>query len=144
VVRKYKVTDDLVAGIRGAPFSHAALLDRSQWRVIESDGAHGVATTPLAQFIHDSHRILLIRPKWSVGGEGAAAVARAAGWLGLGYDFLGLLGFDVPRRFYCSELAVVAYPASKRENPPLPRPVAPDQLCFYGRILRDTGPPGAE
>jgi len=138
VVRKYHHTDNFIATVRNAPLSHAAVLDLKNQRVVEAT-AMGTHVTPLAELIADSHRLLLIRPKWANPANREAAVERATALVGKKYDFLGLLGGNVKDRYYCSELALTIYQPFQKRDDIIPHPVAPDQLYFYGRILYDTG-----
>ena len=100
VIRGYHVTDNMVSAVTGTPWSHAAVLDLDNDRVIEAE-APGVHFTPLAAFVAKSHRLLLVRPLWSNEKTAPEALARARSSVGKGYDFLGLTGVDVPERFYC-------------------------------------------
>ncbi len=138
VVRQYHATDNFVATVRNCPFSHAAVLLLREQAVIEST-ASGVHQTPLTEFIDRSHRILLIRPKWAETTTQPAVVAKAKSLCGKPYDFLGLVGLDVPDRYYCSELVMALYQPQQTKMDRIPHPVAPDQLYYYGKILYDTG-----
>jgi len=140
VIRGYHATDNLVAAVTNKPFSHAAVLDPERGEVVEAE-AHGVHTSTLAAFVAKSHRLLLIRPVWA--GEeasAAAAVAKARSLVGRQYDFLGLIGLNVPDTYYCSELALEVYRPYIRPRDVVPRPIEPGQLHHYGRILFDSGP----
>jgi Permuted papain-like amidase enzyme, YaeF/YiiX, C92 family len=140
VIRGYHATDHLVSVATNTPWSHAAVLDADNDRVIEAE-SQGVHFSPLSEFVGKSHRLLLIRPSWATEKTAGDAVLRARALVGKGYDFLGLAGIDIPERFYCSELAVAVYrphiPGAER----IPRPVAPSQLHYWGRILYDSGNP---
>jgi len=138
VIRGYHVTDNLVATITNSPFSHAAVLDSEHDSVIEAESP-GVHVTPLADFVAKSHRLLLIRPVWSTQARSEAAVATARKVVGRPYDFLGLVGMDIPDRYYCSGLAIEIYRPYIRENDLVPRPVEPGHLHYWGRILYDSG-----
>ena len=140
VIRGYHLTDHMVSLATSTPWSHAAVLDMERDQVIEAE-AIGVHTTPLAGFVAKSHRLLLMRPNWSGGKASAEALLKARGFVGKRYDFLGLIGVDVPERFYCSELAVAVYQPHIPAGILIPRPVAPAQLHFWGRILYDSGDP---
>lgn len=143
VVRGYHLSDDLVATLTNKPFSHAAVLDLEGDRVIEAESI-GVHFTPLAEFVARSHRLMLVRPMWADERSREAAVSKARAVVGRPYDFLGLIGLDVPDRFYCSGLAVEIYRPLIRERDLVPHPVEPGQLHYWGRILFDSGPaPGA-
>jgi hypothetical protein len=140
VIRGYHVTDNMVSALTGTPWSHAAVLDLDNSRVIEAE-APGVHFSSLSDFVAKSHRLLLVRPVWSNEKTAPEALERARAFVGKGYDFLGLAGIDVPERFYCSELAVAAYRPYIPAGQWIPRPVAPSQLHYWGRILYDSGAP---
>ena len=140
VIRGYHATDHLVSVATNTPWSHAAVLDMDRDQVIEAEGK-GVHTTPLPEFIAKSHRLMLVRANWATDKSSPEAVRNARGWVGKGYDFLGLAGLSIPDRFYCSELAVAAYRAYIPKSTYIPRPVAPSQLHYWGRILYDSGDP---
>ena len=138
VIRGYHATDNFVATVTNKPFSHAAVLDLDRDRVIEAE-AQGVHESTLAQFVAKSHRLLLIRPMWAGPESSAAALAKARSLVGRPYDFLGLIGIDVPDRFYCSELTLEVYRPFIRPGDVVPRPVEPGQLYYWGRVLYDSG-----
>jgi permuted papain-like amidase YaeF/Yiix C92 family enzyme len=138
VIRGYHLSDNLVASLTNKPFSHAAVLDRENDSVIEAE-AQGVHVTALPDFVAKSHRLLLIRPIWSTAASGEAAVRKARAVVGRPYDFLGLIGLDIPERFYCSGLTVEVYRPFIHDADLVPRPVEPGQLHYWGRILYDSG-----
>ena len=138
VIRGYHLTDHFVATVTNNPFSHAAVLDIERDRVIEAE-SKGIHFTPLADFVAKSHRLMLIRPMWSGAESGTAALAKARSLVGRQYDFLGLIGVDIPDRYYCSELTLEVYrPFIAREDV-VPRPVEPGKLHYWGRVLYDSG-----
>ncbi len=144
VTRGYKAGDVLVAGATTTPLSHAALLDRTRWEVIEAE-AEGVHRTDLWKFVHNAHRLILIRPIWSTEKRGPRAVAKARGLVGSGYDLPGIFGINCPGRFYCSELVVHVYEEFQRESDRVPHVIEPGQLYLWGKVLLDTRPrDGAE
>ena len=140
VARGFHVTDDMVATLTNMPFSHAAVLDRDSDQVIEAESV-GVHVTPLAAFVSKSQRVMLVRPIWAQAEVAAAAIAiaKARSLVGRPYDFLGLVGLSIPNQYYCSELAVEIYRPFIRPDDVVPRPVAPGQLHYWGRILFDSG-----
>ena len=139
VIRGYHLSDHFVATVTNSPFSHAAVLDLGRGEAIEAE-AKGIHATPLAEFVAKSHRVLLVRPMWGDAAEARVALAKARGWLGRPYDFLGLVGLDVPERFYCTELAIEAYRSLVPAAESIPRPIEPGKLHYWGRILYDSGP----
>jgi uncharacterized protein YycO len=138
VARGYHATDNMVASLTNMPFSHAAVLDRDSDQVIEAESI-GVHTTPLAQFVAKSQRVMLVRPVWADASNAMAATVKARSLVGRPYDFLGLVGVSVPDEYYCSELAIEIYRPFVRREDIIPRPVAPGQLHYWGRIVFDSG-----
>jgi uncharacterized protein YycO len=140
VIRGYHATDNMVSVATTTPWSHAAVLDKDHDQVVEAEGK-GVHTTPLAEFVAKSHRLMLVRSNWATEKSSAEAVRNARNWVGKAYNFLGLAGLDIPDRYYCSELAVAVYRGSVPSGTYIPRPVTPAQLHYWGRILYDSGEP---
>ena len=140
VIRGYHATDNFVSVVTDTPWSHAAVLDLENDQVIEAEG-QGVHTSPLPQFVARSHRLLVVRPAWAGEKASADALRKARALVGKGYDFLGLVGLNVPERYYCSELAIAVYRGHIPPTEHIPRPVAPSQLHYWGKILYDSGNP---
>lgn len=139
VVRGLTGPDHFIAAATNMPLSHAALYDKEFDSVIEAL-KDGVRRTPLEKFVAKTQRILIIRPVWSNPETAPAAVARARGWLGAGYNYTGLAALGLPGRYYCTQLAVLAYAPDKRGPNPIPRVIAPGQMYHWGRIIYDSGP----
>ncbi|MBI3132541.1 MAG: hypothetical protein HYZ13_14595 [Acidobacteria bacterium] len=140
VIRGYHATDNLVSAATNAPFSHVAVLDPDKGQVIEAEGK-GLHTTPLPEFMKKAHRLILMRPQWATGPDRQlAAVEKARGYVGRGYDFSGLVGINVPDRFYCSELAVAIYAPHATRKDHLPPVLPPADMHFWATILWDSGP----
>ena len=140
VIRGYHATDNMVSVATNTPWSHAAVLDKDRDQVVEAEGK-GVHTTSLADFVSKSHRLLLVRSNWATDKSSVEAVLNARRWVGKGYDFLGVIGLDIPDRYYCSELAIAVYRPHIPSGTYVPRPVTPAQLHYWGRILYDSGEP---
>jgi hypothetical protein len=140
VIRGYHATDNLVSVVTDTPWTHAAVLDLENDQVIEAEGK-GVHTSPLPEFVARSHRLLVVRPAWASGNASTDALNKARTFVGKGYDFLGLVGLNVPERYYCSELAIAAYKGHIPHAEHIPHPVAPSQLHYWGKILYDSGNP---
>ena len=138
VVRGYKATDNLIVAATNMPLSHAAVVDREAGEIIEAT-AKGVGVVALRDFVHHTHRVLVIRPKWWTPARGQKAVAESRRLVGRPYDFLGVIGAQVDDRYYCSELAVEAYRPWHAENEHLPGVIEPGQMFFWGTILYDSG-----
>ena len=139
VVRSYTTAGDAITALTDMPVSHAAVLDLTHDQVIEAD-AHGVHSTKLEKLVDESHRVLLLRPRWSDHRTGREAAATAAGLIGKEYDFAGLVGADDPDKYYCSELALAAWRKHIGKELEVPAVVAPGQLYFWARVLWDSGP----
>jgi hypothetical protein len=140
VIRGYHATDHLVSALTNSPFSHAAVLDPDRGQVIEAEGK-GLHATPLAEFMKKAHRLMLVRAQWATTPERQeAAAVQARSLLGRPYDFSGLLGINVPDRYYCSELALAVYGGLvSRTRDHLPPVVPPDQLHYWGTVIWDSG-----
>ncbi|HJV21793.1 MAG TPA: YiiX/YebB-like N1pC/P60 family cysteine hydrolase [Holophagaceae bacterium] len=140
VIRGYHATDNVVALATNAPFSHVAVLDPEKDQVIEAEGK-GLHVTPLPEFMKKAHRLILMRSQWATSPERQrAAVEKARGYVGRGYDFTGLVGLNVPDRFYCSELAVAVYGPHAHRKEHLPPVLPPADMHFWATILWDSGP----
>lgn len=139
VTRGYHAADTLVSNITGIPLSHVGVYDQKQDKVIEAEGK-GVHTSSLYEFIDKSHRLILIRPRWSTPLTRDKAVDNARELVGKSYDFLGTIGFNFPSSYYCSELAVVIYKQWHKPSDELPTVIKPGELYLYGRILYDSLP----
>jgi hypothetical protein len=139
VIRGYHLSDHFVATVTNAPFSHAAMLDLERGEVIEAE-AKGIHVTPLEEFVAKSHRLMLVRPMWGDAAGAKAALARARGLVGREYDFLGLIGVNIPDRYYCTELTLEAYRPLIPATELIPRPIEPGKLHYWGRVLYDSGP----
>ncbi len=137
VSRGYHLGDDIIAIATNSPLSHASVLDHDGEQVIEAIGK-GVVQSALEPFLHESHRVQLIRPSgWSRDG-GAAAVARARTAIGKGYDFLGIVGAPSSKHFYCSELALWSMQTPVDRLGPH-RVLHPRDLGHHGEVLFDSG-----
>ncbi|MBW1643551.1 MAG: hypothetical protein JRJ76_11990 [Deltaproteobacteria bacterium] len=139
VTRGYHAADTLVSNVTGISLSHVGVYDQKQDLVIEAEGK-GVHTTSLYEFIDKSHRLILIRPRWSTTQTRDKAVENARALVGKSYDFLGTIGFDSPSSYYCSELAVMIYQEWHKPSDQLPTVIKPGELYLYGSILYDTLP----
>ncbi len=138
VVRGTHIGDQVVAAGSAAQLTHAAVYDREHDQIIEAVGA-GVHPEPLRELIAQSWRVQIIEPRGYTPEEGEAAVERARSRIGFRYDWLGTLGAQSDRRFYCTELALDAYRA--RERGWMPEGVIhPEHMTRFGRLVFDSGP----
>jgi hypothetical protein len=138
VIRGYHASDNLVSSLTNMPFSHVAVLDADRDEVIEAESPR-VHTESLQAFVVKSQRLMLVRPVWSAADAGTIALAKARTLVNRPYDFLGVVGLDIPDQYYCSELAIEIYRPFVRREDIVPRPVAPGQLHYWGRVLFDSG-----
>lgn len=141
VSRGVHYTDNFVAAMSNAPFSHAAIYDADTDEVIEAEN-QGVHVTKLADFIAKSQRVMVIRPQWATPDNSTQAVQLARSWIGKGYNLSGLVGLNMPDRYYCTQLVIAAYKPTMTEKPdnPIPWVIKPSQMHHWGRIMYDTGP----
>ena len=140
VIRGLHRSDDAVAALTNMPLSHAGLLDLERRQVIEAESV-GVHASALDVFVGKAERLLVVRPVWSSEATAHRAIERARILVGSNYDYLGLIGLNVPDRYYCTELVLSVYlPAAMKTANPFPPVVAPGQLYHWGTILYDSGP----
>lgn len=142
VTRGYHPGDDTVAIATQSPLSHASVLDLETMEVVEAVG-DGVRVTGLDKFLRETHRMLLIEPNGWTADAGQAAVAKARGQVGHGYDFLGVLGAPDDKRWYCSELAAWSMGIEVDRKGPL-RVLHPRDMHKLGTVLFDSGARDAE
>ena len=116
----------------------SVIVDMERQEVIEAVGK-GVGVMTLRKRIHEAHRVLLVRPKWWTPERGKAATAIARTKVGSNYDFLGTVGVDDPKRYYCTELATRVYSAYFSKNEHFPTVVEPGHMYLYGKVLYDSG-----
>jgi hypothetical protein len=137
--RGYALLSDVIVALTpGDAISHAAIYDAETQTVIEAvDPA--VREQPVANYIRGAHRIVVLRPSGLSPAERRAAVLRARGAIGTGFDHRGFIGWDDESRFYCSEFVVWAISARER-GLPVDALVIPGQLDRYGTVVLDTGP----
>ena len=140
VLRGYHATDNLVAAATNQPFSHVAILDVGNDRVIEAM-AEGVRTMDLRERLHESHHVMVMRPRWWNEASGQFAIAEAIAALDADYDLFGTVGLGSRESFYCSELALHIYraqdgliPADER----IPGVIEPGHMYLWGDIVYDS------
>ena len=139
VIRGYHSTDNLVSNMTGIPISHVGILNLESSRVIEAEGM-GVHVTPLDEFIDKSFRLLIIRPRWRTDANAGTAWETANRLVGSDYDFLGTIGFNFPKKYYCSELAIYMYKDWYSGKEKFPTVIKPGELYLYGNVLYDSLP----
>ncbi|MEZ4403868.1 MAG: YiiX/YebB-like N1pC/P60 family cysteine hydrolase [Kofleriaceae bacterium] len=139
--RGYAVLSDVIVTVTGGPaMSHAAIYDGETGTLIDAVSS-GVREVPADRFINASHHWMIIRPANRSAAERRAAVLRARGAIGTGFDFTGFVGLDDPDRFYCSEL--VAWALDVRDDVFLEDVlVAPGELTAVGPVVFDSGERG--
>ena len=137
VLRGYHQTDHLVAAATNQPFSHVAILDMERDSVVEAIGS-GIQKMGLRDRLHESHHVMVIRPRWSKEEHLEAVVAQARSRIGGSYDFLGTVGVGTAESFYCSELAVHIYRPYFEGDEQLPGVLEPGHMYLWGKILYDS------
>ena len=138
VVRGTHIGDQIVAAATAAKLSHAAVFDAERGEVIEAVG-RGVVRTPLRELLAQAQRLLIVRPRDYTPEAGKKAVERARAVIGHRYDWLGTVGAQSDRRFYCTELCVYAYDARKLgwiDD----GVVLPEKVPELGEVVFDSGP----
>jgi hypothetical protein len=133
----YLVGDAISKFTRGEDFSHAAIYDADKKTVIEAVGS-GVREIDLEEFLHRNHHIALVRPNNMTPADRKAALERARSQLGKPFDNAGMLGFDDPQAFYCSELVSWASQTGAR-NKEQERVMTPANLLKYGTVVYWSG-----
>ena len=139
VVRGYRSAGNLVANVTGIDLSHAGVINMETKQVIEAIG-EGIIVTDLDVFIHRSYRLLIIRPRWWQQDNGQTAWENASKLKGKSYDFLGTIGFDSPKKYYCTELAVEIYKKWFKGNEKFPSVIKPGEMYLYGQVIYDSLP----
>jgi len=99
----------------------------------------GVRVTPLRALIGQAHRMQIVRPAGWTPEAGRAAVARARGYVGRKYDWLGLVAAQDDKRFYCTELAVDCY-GGRKAGWKLGPIIFPAAMASLGTLVFDSGP----
>ncbi len=141
VLRGYHQTDNLVATATNQPFSHVAILDVEHDRVVEAM-AEGVRFMDLRDRLHESHHVMVMRPRWSTPVNAEAAIAEARSAVGTPYDMFGTVGVGSGERFYCSELAIHIYRGFFTGDEQLSGVIEPGHMYLWGEILYDSRPRG--
>jgi len=139
VIRGYHAVDNLVSNATGIPISHVAVFDSQLQIVIEAEGK-GIHESSLSEFVDKSYRLIIIRPRWLNENNAQLVISNAKKLVGKSYDFLGTIGFNYPKRYYCSELAVSIYKQWHRKYEKFPKVILPGELYLYGQILYDSRP----
>ena len=139
VIRGYHSTDNLVSNATGIAISHVGIFNSDSNQVIEAEGK-GVHLSELDDFIDKSYRLLIIRPRWRTETNAGCAWEAAIKLVGNSYDFLGTIGFNFPKKYYCSELAIQIYEKWYTGKEKFPAVIKPGELYLYGNVLYDSLP----
>lgn len=137
VLRGYNHTDHLVATATNQPFSHVAILDVENDAVVEAM-AGGVRVVDLRERLHESHHVMVMRPRWSTQETAAAAIEVAREMVGSPYDLLGTVGVGSRERFYCSELALHIYRDAFDGDEDFSGVIEPGHMYLWADILWDS------
>lgn len=113
VRRGYAAISDFFSVVTGDGYSHVGVYDAERGLVYEAS-AKRVHATPLERFVATSHKVMVVRVAGLTAAERRDIARRARATVGAAYDYGGLLGFDDPERFYCTELASWAAQATER------------------------------
>jgi hypothetical protein len=133
----YAVADAISLATLGEGLSHASIYDAHRDTVIEAVG-DGVREIPLAQLLDRNHYVIVVRPSYLTAENQEAALAFARTQLGTGFDTGGMLGFDDPDKFYCSELVWWASRGEEQTGDHL-QVVTPTELMNYGAVIYWSG-----
>ncbi len=138
--RSYYLMGDAIAVLtRGEDFSHAAMYDGERNTVIESVGS-GVREISLTAFLARNHYVAVVRPTGMSPAQRAVSLTRAREQLGKPFDDAGMLGFDNPEAFYCSELVAWASQVNSRTaTAEQERIITPAGLMKYGAVIYWSG-----
>lgn len=138
--RSYYLVGDAIAVLtRGEDFSHAAMYDAEHNTVIESVGS-GVREISLTEFLARNHYVAVVRPAGMSPAQRSVALTRAREQLGKPFDDAGMLGFDNPEAFYCSELVAWASQVNSRTAAAeQERVITPAGLMKYGAVIYWSG-----
>lgn len=137
VLRGYNHTDHLVATATNQPFSHVAILDIENDAVVEAM-AEGVRVMDLRERLHESHHVMVMRPRWSTPATAASAIDLAREMVGAPYDLFGTVGVGSRGRFYCSELALHIYREAFDGDEEFSAVVEPGHMYLWAEILWDS------
>lgn len=136
--RSYYAVGDVIAVVtRGEDLSHASMYDATRDMVIESVG-EGVREVPLVTFLKRNHYVIVVRPSNMTAADQVHALARARTKLGLPFDLRGMIGFDDPDAWYCSELVYWASQTEARSGRH-ETVVTPADLMKYGEVTYWSG-----
>ncbi len=112
-------------------------MDRDE--VVEAIGA-GVQILSLKERLHESHHVMVMRPRWWQEDRAATAIKEARARVGGSYDFLGTVGVGASERFYCSELALHIYRPFFTGDERFPGVLEPGHMYLWGAIVFDSRP----
>src|SRR5206468_1643068 len=104
IVRGYNSAAHFVAIAGTSEYSHVGVLDASRAEVIEAVDPQ-VRVVSLDEFLEDSDRVSLVRPRGLDVRAGRRALDRARSQVGAPYDVGGTVGLPDKSAYYCSELA---------------------------------------
>ncbi|HVK74421.1 MAG TPA: YiiX/YebB-like N1pC/P60 family cysteine hydrolase [Kofleriaceae bacterium] len=137
LVRSYAAAGDMIVTLTtGEEISHAAMYDASRDVVVEAI-TPVVREVTLEEFVHRNRYVIVVRPPGS-DQDRAASLARARTKLGTAFDLRGMLGFDRPGNFYCSELVYWASGTAARD-PGRQTIVVPNELLKFGEVVYFSG-----
>ena len=133
----YALADAITLGTGGEGISHASIYDAKHDTVIEAVES-GVREIPLSQLLDRNHYAIVVRPSGMTVNDQQHALERARTQLGAEFDEFGMLGFDDPDKFYCSELVWWASETATRTDDE-PIVITPSDLMKYGDVIYWSG-----
>jgi uncharacterized protein YycO len=131
------MADAITLSTGGEGISHASIYDAKHDTVIEAVGS-GVREIPLEELVQRNHYVIVVRPTGMSARAAASAVQKARTQLGTEFDKAGMLGFDDPEKFYCSELVWWASDGDTRTDDE-PVVITPSDLIKYGEVIFYSG-----
>ena len=133
LTRSYSKAGDIIVALTpGESFSHASIYDAERGTIIEAVDS-GVREVPLESLLQRNRYAVIIRPTGQTLKQGKLALNNARSVIGAKFDHAGLVGFNNPEQFYCSELLLWA---NAIDMPPI---VSPSSLYGMGELIYLSG-----
>lgn len=126
----------IVALTTGEEFSHAAVVDISHDTVVEAVHPQ-VQEISLERFVHRYRYIAVVRNPRLSDDERRATIDLARAEVGAEFDLGGMVGFDNPDRWYCTELVWWANGMDAEFG--RPTIIEPNEMLDYGELIYFSG-----
>jgi hypothetical protein len=130
------VGDAIVTFTTGEEYSHAASIDVTHDTVIEST-TPSVQEVPLETFVHRYRYVTVVRNHRLTELERRATLDLMRNEIGAEFDIWGMIGFDDPDKWYCSELVWWANGMDYLYG--RPAMIVPNELQRYGEVVYFSG-----